>query len=161
MKGNVAALNDPAGMPKLPGSVFEEWWNPWYVAASRIMPEATPIEKEAHAGTPRKMLDLKFGYALLTDRRVPLLPKIAAIGTGFAGVAILGFLELPVETIIAAVPVLGILGDLTVDGAEAIIAPVLAACLLLPYMAPAPIVERIRRERDAGVRTTDGPIIDV
>jgi len=70
-------------------------------------PKSTRFENEVHSGVPHKVLDLKFGYALLMDRRVPVYSKITAIGIGIAGIAILGFLELPVEEIIAAIPVLG------------------------------------------------------
>ena len=121
----------------------------------------TPIDREFHAATPRKTLDLKLGFALLTDRRVALRYKIGAVAIGFAAFAVLACFEIPVEEIVALVPFLGIIGDAALDGAEAIYVPVLLACVMLPYLAPATVVDRIRRERDPGAHPAEGPVIDV
>lgn len=124
--------------------------------------KATRMEEEAPRGTtPGKLLDFKFGYALLMDRRVPLYSKVVAFVIGILGIAILGVLELPVEEIVAAIPVLGILGDLALDGVEVVLGPVVIACGVLPYLAPAGIVARVRRERDPAAARAGGPIIDV
>ena len=112
-------------------------------------------------GTPGKLFDFKLGYTLLFDRRVPLLYKITAFGIGYASVAILGFLEFPVEEIIALVPFLGIVGDVAIDGLEAVYVPFLLACLMLPHLAPSTVVDVIRRERSPGASPAEGPIIDV
>jgi len=125
------------------------------------MPKVTRIAREFNQGPPRKWLDLKLGYALLGDRRVLLRYKIAAFAIGFAGVAVLWCLEFPVEEMIALVPFLGIIGDVTLDGVEAIYIPILLACLLLPHLAPPVVVDQIRRERSPVGRSTEGPIIDV
>ena len=125
------------------------------------MANTTRVEKQFHAVSPSKLLDLKLGYALLGDRRVPLRYKVTAFGIGFALVAILACLELPVEELVAVIPFLGIVGDLAVDGAEAIYLPILVACLTLPYLVPATLVEKIRRERDPAARSSDGPIVDI
>ena len=67
-------------------------------------------------------MNVQLGYALLRDRRVPLRPKLIALAIG---AAVVGFTEL----------------------LEAIFGPVLIATLLLPYLAPDPVVQQIRAER--------------
>jgi len=50
-------------------------------------------------------------------------------------VGLIELLQVPLESILAFIlPVVGIAGDLAVDGAEAVIGPVLVAALLLPYL---------------------------
>ncbi len=127
------------------------------------MAKVTCMKRGFHPTPPRKLLDLKLGYLLLGDRRVPVGFKIAAFAIGIAGFAILGAIEFPVEEVMAmALPVLGILGDFALDGVEAFIIPILLACLSLPYLAPGSVVDRVCRER-AGIVDSpeEGPIIDV
>jgi hypothetical protein len=93
-------------------------------------------------------MNMRLGYALLRDRRVSIRAKLIALGIGAAAIGTIELLELPVEGVLAALlPFVGAAGDLALDGAEAIIGPVLIASLLLPYLAPAEIVEVIRAER--------------
>jgi hypothetical protein len=106
------------------------------------------------------LLDLKLGKALLRDRRVPLPCKMLAFALGIAVVAILEFIEFPLEEIIAMIPFLGIFGDVAVDGLEMIFLPILLACFVLPHLAPSTIVDRIRREIN-GAKPPEGPIIDI
>ncbi len=110
---------------------------------------------------PRKhLLDLRFGFALMRDRRIPLRFKLLAflIAFGITGTAEL--LEIPGETILSAlVPILGAIGDVTLDGAEMIAGPIVIGCLLLPFLAPRHLVERIHAERSTGVPKS--PIIEV
>jgi len=90
---------------------------------------------------------MTLGYALLRDRRVPIRTKLIALGIGAAGVGAFEVLQLPVEAVVAALlPLIGAAGDLTLDGAEAIIGPVLIAILLLPHLAPADLVRQVRAE---------------
>jgi len=126
------------------------------------MPKATRIDREVPTTTPRRALDFKLGYHLLRDARVGLHYKVGAFAIGFAVFGILGLIEFPVEEIVAVIPFLGILSDLAVDGLEAVYVPLILACLILPHMAPASVVDRIRREREPGaVPAAVGPIIDV
>jgi L-cystine uptake protein TcyP (sodium:dicarboxylate symporter family) len=92
-------------------------------------------------------LDFKLGYALLRDGRVPMRCKFLALAAGFIFGVILEVLEIPLETILAAVPFLGLATDLVVDGAEMIVLPVLFASILLPFLAPGTIVRQVRAER--------------
>ena len=94
-------------------------------------------------------MNMTLGYALLRDRRVPIRTKLIALGIGAAGVGAIELLQLPVEGVVAALlPLIGAAGDLALDGAEAIIGPVLIATLLLPHLAPADLVQQIRAETE-------------
>ena len=94
-------------------------------------------------------MNMTLGYALLRDRRVPIRTKLIALGIGAAGVGAIELLQLPVEGVVAALlPLIGAAGDLALDGAEALIGPVLIATLLLPHLAPADLVQQIRAETE-------------
>jgi hypothetical protein len=94
-------------------------------------------------------MNMTLGYALLRDRRVPIRTKLIALGIGAAGVGAIELLQLPVEGVVAALlPLIGAAGDLALDGAEAVIGPVLIATLLLPHLAPADVVQQIRAETE-------------
>jgi hypothetical protein len=94
-------------------------------------------------------MNMTLGYALLRDRRVPIRTKLIALGIGAAGVGVFELLQLPVEGVVAALlPLIGAAGDLALDGAEAVIGPVLIATLLLPHLAPADLVQQIRAETE-------------
>jgi hypothetical protein len=96
-------------------------------------------------------MNVPLGYALLRDRRVPLRPKLVALSMGFAAAGLIELLQIPLESVFALLlPVVGVAGDIAVDGAEAIIVPVLVATLLMPYLAPPSIVRQLRAERVAG-----------
>ena len=90
----------------------------------------------------------RLGYALLRDRRVPIRAKLIALGIGAAVVGAIELLKIPFESVTAMLlPIVGITGDLAVDGAEAVIGPLVVATLVLPYLAPASLVQQIRAER--------------
>ena len=92
-------------------------------------------------------MNMTLGYALLRDRRVPIRTKLIALGLGAAGVGAIELLQLPLEGVFAALlPFVGAAGDLTLDGAEAVIGPILIATLLLPHLAPADLVRQVRAE---------------
>ena len=94
-------------------------------------------------------MNMTLGYALLRDRRVPIRAKLIALGIGAAGVGAIELLQLPVEGVVAALlPLMGAAADLALDGAEAVIGPVLIATLLLPHLAPADLVQQIRAETE-------------
>jgi hypothetical protein len=94
-------------------------------------------------------MNMTLGYALLRDRRVPIRTKLIALGIGAAGVGAFELLQLPVEGVVAALlPLIGAAGDLALDGAEAVIGPVLIATLLLPHLSPADLVQQIRAETE-------------
>jgi hypothetical protein len=92
-------------------------------------------------------MNMTLGYALLRDRRVPIRTKLIALGIGAAGVGAIELMQLPLEGVFAALlPLVGAVGDLTLDGAEAVIGPILIATLLLPHLAPADLVRQVRAE---------------
>jgi hypothetical protein len=93
-------------------------------------------------------MNVQLGYALLRDRRVPLRPKLIALTIGAAVVGFTELLQIPLESLFAVIlPIVGIAGDVVLDGVEAVFGPVLIATLLLPYLAPDPVVQQIRAER--------------
>ena len=93
-------------------------------------------------------MDIQLGYALLRDRRVPIRPKLIALAIGAAVVGFTELLQIPLESLFAVIlPIVGIAGDVVLDGVEAVFGPVLIATLLLPYLAPDPVVQQIRAER--------------
>jgi hypothetical protein len=92
--------------------------------------------------------DLKFGFALLRDRRVPVGAKLLALGLGVAATAVINALELPLEALIAVLlPGVGLTINAILNGMEFIAGPLLASALVLPFVAPRPLVEQIRAER--------------
>ncbi|MGA3170796.1 MAG: hypothetical protein ABSE62_07255 [Chthoniobacteraceae bacterium] len=108
----------------------------------------------------KSLIDVRLGFALMRDRRVPLRSKALALLIGLALTCIAAVLELPIEGWLSLlVPVLGAAGDMVVDGAEMIAGPLFLAAALLPCLAPRAIVDRIRVERAAG--GPNSPIIDI
>src|SRR5215468_2809361 len=92
-------------------------------------------------------MDVRLGYRLLKDHRVPLRAKLTALGIGAGCMVMLEVLELPLEAVLAAIlPLVGITGDIALGGAEMVIGPVLIATMLLPYMVAPPLVQQIRAE---------------
>ncbi|HZP83695.1 MAG TPA: hypothetical protein VFB21_18790 [Chthonomonadaceae bacterium] len=111
-----------------------------------------------HAGSGGA-LDIRFGFALFRDRRVPPGAKLLAVGLGAALVAALIALELPLEGLWGLLlPLLGV-PFVTLDGLEMILGPALLGALLLPRLAPKSLVQQIRKECLGPV--TDGPGLDV
>ena len=109
------------------------------------------------------ILDVRFGFALMKDGRVPLRSKLMAVLLGAGVTALVEGFEVPVEVVFAALlPILGAAGDVVMDGAEAVAGPILMGTLLLPYLAPRDVVERIRAERaTSSAGKGKSPIIDV
>lgn len=92
-------------------------------------------------------MSMRLGYALLRDRRISIRAKLIALGIGAAVMGLVELLQIPLESVLAFIlPIVGITGDLAIDGAEAVIGPVLVATLVLPYLAPSSIVQQIRTE---------------
>lgn len=107
------------------------------------------------------ILDVKFGFALMRDHRIPLRSKVMAALSGLAITGLVEVLEIPVEGILSVLlPILGAAGDVVVDGAELVAGPLLLAAMLLPYLAPRDIVGLIRSER-ATCANKKSPVIDV
>jgi hypothetical protein len=95
-------------------------------------------------------LNLKLGYVLLRDSRVPVRAKMLALGIGALATTAVEVLEIPIEGFFAMVlPLIGIAGDLAVGTTEAVVGPIIVACLLLPHMAAPALVEQVRAEQSA------------
>ena len=105
--------------------------------ARKVLPKAAA--REAHR---RGWFDLKLGIALMRDSRVSLLTKLAALASGVTLTAILVAIEFPLESLIALVlPFLGLVFDFAFDGFEIIVLPLLAATLILRWLAPKSVVD--------------------
>ena len=97
-------------------------------------------------------MNIRLGYRLLRDHRVPIRAKLIALGIGAACIGVLELLQLPLEALLAGIlPLIGVSGDIVFDGAEAIVGPVIIATMLLPYLVAPPLVQQIRAEGE-GVR---------
>jgi hypothetical protein len=102
---------------------------------------------EAERLTRPKSMNIRLGYRLLRDHRVPIRAKLMALGIGAACIGALEVLQLPLEAVLAGIlPLIGITGDIAFDGAEAVIGPVIIATMLLPYLVAPPLVRQIRAE---------------
>lgn len=100
-----------------------------------------------------QLVNLALGYTLLRDRRVSIRAKLIALGIGAAVIGLIELFQLPIEGVLAAfLPFIGAAGDLALDGAEAVIGPVLIASVLLPRLAPADLVAQIRAETEGAAR---------
>src|SRR5262245_28077517 len=92
-------------------------------------------------------MNIRLGYTLLRDRRVPIRSKLVALGIGAAVMGVIELLQIPFESVFAAVlPLIGITGDVAFDGLEAVVGPVVIATMLLPYLVAPPLVQQIRAE---------------
>lgn len=91
-------------------------------------------------------MSMQLGYALLRDRRISIRAKLIALGIGAAVMGLIEVLQIPFESAAFVLPVIGITGDVAIDGAESVVGPVVVAMLVLPHIAPSPIVQQIRAE---------------
>ena len=108
--------------------------------ARAVLPKAA-----ARAAHRQGWLDFRLGFALLKDRRVSVLAKLAALATGVTFTAILVAIEFPLATLVGLlVPFLGIALDMVVDGLEVIALPLLISALAIRLFAPKAIIESLR-----------------
>ncbi len=90
-------------------------------------------------------LDCRTGLALLKNRNVGPLMKLAALAIGIACTIFLIVIEAPFEAIVGVLaPGLGLAFDVLLDGFEIIVLPILIACIALPHLVPRELVARIR-----------------
>jgi len=62
-------------------------------------------------------MNIRLGYRLLRDHRVPIRAKLMALGIGAACIGALELLQLPLEAVLAAIlPLIGITGDVAFKG---------------------------------------------
>ncbi len=106
------------------------------------------LARNSHTGG---FLDVKLGFAMLKDRRVPLRFKLLALGVGAGLIALLIAFEFPLEGVLAIVlPPIGLAADLLTNSLEAVLGTVGLASMLLPHVAPKRLAQQIRNER-AGI----------
>lgn len=111
-------------------------------------------ERAAHAVVGGHLrgsrLNLKLGIALMRDNRITLGTKVFAFAIGAAVAAAVIALEIPYEALLSVVlPAVGLAIDAIGDGVEMVAIPLLAAALVLPFIAPRETVEMIMLERSA------------
>ena len=71
---------------------------------------------EAERLTRPKAMNIRLGYRLLRDHRVPIRTKLMALGIGAACIGALELLQLPLEAVLAGIlPLIGITGDIAFD----------------------------------------------
>lgn len=93
-------------------------------------------------------LDVKLGFALMRDRRVPAGTKAMLLAVGFVLTAVLEGLEVPLEAVVGMVlPLLGLGLDVAVDGVEFFVLPALFASIMLTHLAPRYLVDEHRPRR--------------
>jgi len=98
-------------------------------------------------------MNIRLGYRLLRDHRVPIRTKLMALGIGAACIGALELLQLPLDAVLAGIlPLIGITGDIAFDGAEAVVGPVIIATMLLPYLVAPPLLRQIRAEGERAAR---------
>lgn len=91
----------------------------------------------------RKWFDVKLGMLLMRDKRVPWRYKLLALGAGGLLTALLISSELPIESLLATL-LIGIPVDISVDGIETILGPILFGSAILPHIVP----QSLWRERE-------------
>ena len=106
------------------------------------------LAQNSHAGG---FLDIKLGFAMLKDRRVPFRPKLMALGLGAGLIALLIGLEFPLESLLSLLlPFFGLVTSVVTDAMEAVIGTLGVAAMLVPHLAPKLLTQQIRNER-AGI----------
>lgn len=109
------------------------------------------VKKAVAHQARRQGIDLKLGFALFRDKRVPRSAKFVAVVLGLVAMVLLNVIELPAEAFVAiALPLIGVPFDLAFNGIENVIGPVLLSAFFLTLTAPKGLVQRIHNER-AGI----------
>lgn len=122
----------------------------------RLVGERALHKAVSHQGN--NPLDVKFGIALLRDRRVPVKAKLLAFGISVGLLAALLALEVPLQAVVTFLAPILLPLDFVVDGIEMVALPALFTALLIARTAPRAVVEQLRMERSAGA---DGRVLDV
>jgi len=91
--------------------------------------------------------DVRFGFALMRDSRIPVGSKLLALGVGVAITAALVGFELPLEALLGIfAPLLGFAADVMIDGLEIVVLPLVFACLFVPHLVSRSTLEVVRLE---------------
>lgn len=85
--------------------------------------------------------------------------KFVAIALGIAFTAWLIAAEAPVEAILGVLlPGFGLMFDFVLDGVEFLLLPAMFCGLILPFLTPRSLIERIRLERSGRLITSPIPL---
>ena len=115
------------------------------------------FQKAINTKTGRSPLDIKFGIALLRDRRIPFKAKLLSLGMGIGLVVLLVALQVPIEAVATFLAPILLPLDFAIDGLELVALPVLLMAILIAHVAPHALVDAIYTERVTGqpVHTAD------
>ena len=120
------------------------------------------LHKAINAKAGRSPLDIKFGFALLRDKRVPFTSKLLSLVAGIGLLALLLLLQIPVEVVATTLAPILLPLDFAIDGLELVALPILFMSLLLAYIAPRSLVDTIHAERMLGkTANSNSDVIDV
>ena len=90
-------------------------------------------------------MNILFYRKLLLDSSIPFRFKIIAYVIGLVVFGVLSLVELPVEAALAfCLPLIGVVGDVAIEGSEFIAVPLIVAALVLPFIAPSGVVNLVR-----------------
>lgn len=120
------------------------------------------LHKAINAKAGRNPLDIKFGFALLRDKRVPFKSKLLSLVAGIGLLGLLLLLQIPVEVVATTLAPILLPLDFAIDGLELVALPILFMAVLLAYIAPRTLVDAIHAERLLGKSANDNSnVIDV
>lgn len=105
--------------------------NRWNVGALGMRMLSRPL---------RKWLNVPQGLLLMRAKHIPWCYKLLAFGLGALITALLMALELPVESLLATL-LIGLPIDISVDGLEAILGPLVFGSALLPLVLPRQLLQ--------------------
>ena len=92
-------------------------------------------------------IDPRLGFRMMFDFDIPASRKLLALGSGIVIAWLLIFLEIPLTLPLAAVPGVGLVLDLLVDGSEALFGPMVIACMLMPRLAGPSILAKYEADK--------------
>ena len=120
------------------------------------------LHKAMNTRAGRSPLDIKFGFALLRDKRVPFKSKLMSLAFGVGMLALLLLLQIPLEAIATFLAPVLLPLDFLIDGLELVALPVLFTAISVAHIAPRATVDALYSERlDAQPLSNMGNVIDV
>ena len=119
------------------------------------------LHKVINAKTSRSPLDIKFGLALLRDKRITFKSKLLSLVVGIGLLALLLVFQVPLEAFATFLAPVLLPLDFVIDGFELVALPVLFTALAVAHIAPRPMVDAIFNERLSGQSVNANNVIDV
>jgi len=96
-----------------------------------------------NTGFRKFMNDLRCGFALMLDRRIPNRDKLVTLALAVGITACALAFEIPVEAmIILFFAKSGFIGVMVFDGVEAVAGPAILSCLFLPFLGATTVISK-------------------